>query len=44
MRAFYEKQNANLDDWIEVDTIVMSIADDILDSFNPDAGKATEPL
>lgn len=38
LRDFYERQNQCLDDWIEVDTLVMSIADDILDSMNPDAG------
>ncbi|KAL9107743.1 MAG: hypothetical protein Q9227_007365 [Pyrenula ochraceoflavens] len=37
IRQFYEKQNELLDDWVEVDTLVMSLADDILGSMNPDA-------
>ncbi|MCJ1475421.1 hypothetical protein MMC13_004083 [Lambiella insularis] len=37
VRAFYEEQNHRLDDWLEVDTLVNSVADDILDSMNPDA-------
>jgi hypothetical protein len=36
IRGFYERQNQQLDDWLEVDTVVMSMADDILDSMNPD--------
>lgn len=35
IRQFYEGQNERLNDWLEVDTIVMSIADDVLDSMNP---------
>lgn len=35
VRAFYEEQNNRLDDWLEVDMIVSSLADDILDSMNP---------
>lgn len=35
LRAFYEKQNESLNDWLEVDTLVMSMADDVLDSMNP---------
>ena len=36
LRRFYERQNQRLDDWLEVDTVVMSMADDILESMNPD--------
>lgn len=35
IRAFYEQQNERLNDWLEVDTLVMSMADDVLDSMNP---------
>ncbi|KAL8893240.1 MAG: hypothetical protein Q9192_005459 [Flavoplaca navasiana] len=35
VRQFYETQNERLNDWLEVDTVVMSIADDVLDSMNP---------
>ncbi|KAI4268397.1 MAG: hypothetical protein LQ337_007860 [Flavoplaca oasis] len=35
VRQFYESQNERLNDWLEVDTVVMSIADDVLDSMNP---------
>ena len=35
VRQFYERQNGNLDEWLEVDMIVRSLADDILDSFDP---------
>lgn len=35
MRAFYEEQNNRLDDWLEVDMIVTSLADDVLDSMHP---------
>lgn len=35
VRAFYEQQNERLNDWLEVDTLVMSMADDVLDSMNP---------
>jgi hypothetical protein len=35
VRAFYEEQNARLDDWREVDMVVSSLADDIVDSMNP---------
>jgi len=37
VKAFYEDQNARLNDWAEVDALVRHLADDILDSFNPDA-------
>lgn len=36
VRHFYEKQNATIDNWIEVDTLVRTMADDILDSMDPD--------
>ena len=35
VRKFYEEQNDRLNDWLEVDTIVIALADDILDSMNP---------
>ena len=35
VRAFYEEQNERLNDWLEVDTLVMSMADHVLDSMNP---------
>ncbi|KAF1933526.1 uncharacterized protein M421DRAFT_199459 [Didymella exigua CBS 183.55] len=35
VRSFYEEQNNRLDDWLEVDMIVTSLADDILDSMHP---------
>ena len=35
VRAFYEQQNERLNDWLEVDTLVMSMANDVLDSMNP---------
>ena len=37
MREFYEQQNERLNDWVEVDALVMAMADDIIDSMNPDA-------
>jgi divalent metal cation (Fe/Co/Zn/Cd) transporter len=36
VRAFYEAQNARLNDWLEVDAIVMAVADDVLESMDPD--------
>lgn len=36
VRKFYEGQNDRLNDWLEVDTIVMAIADDVLESMDPD--------
>lgn len=36
LRAFYEMQNQRLNDWLEVDAVVMAIADDVLESMNPD--------
>ncbi|KAF2811240.1 uncharacterized protein BDZ99DRAFT_508508 [Mytilinidion resinicola] len=35
VRHFYEDQNERLDDWMEVDTLVMTLADDVVDSMNP---------
>lgn len=35
IKAFYAQQNESLNDWLEVDTLVMSMADDVLDSMNP---------
>ncbi len=35
IRAFYAQQNESLNDWLEVDTLVMSMANDVLDSMNP---------
>lgn len=35
LKAFYEAQNERLNDWLEVDMLVMSMADDVLDSMNP---------
>ena len=34
VRRFYEEQNNRLNDWLEVDAIVSSMADDVLDSMN----------
>ena len=36
VRKFYEEQNERLNDWLEVDAVVMAIADDVLESMNPD--------
>ncbi|KAK4505047.1 hypothetical protein PRZ48_003010 [Zasmidium cellare] len=36
VRKFYEAQNQRLNDWLEVDAIVMAIADDVLESMQPD--------
>ncbi|KAF2012842.1 hypothetical protein BU24DRAFT_435193 [Aaosphaeria arxii CBS 175.79] len=35
LRAFYEEQNRRLDDWLEVDMVVTTLADDVLDSMGP---------
>lgn len=35
IKAFYEAQNDRLNDWLEVDSLVMNMADDVLDSMNP---------
>ncbi|KAK5050814.1 hypothetical protein LTR84_003373 [Exophiala bonariae] len=37
VRKFYEAQNAILNDWAEVDTIVLAMADDVMESMNTDA-------
>ena len=44
VRKFYEQQNERLNDWVEVDALVMAIGEDIIDSMNPDAGKSIRPL
>ncbi|KAH8201412.1 hypothetical protein TruAng_004412 [Truncatella angustata] len=36
VRAFYERQNEKLNDWLEVDAVVMAVADDVLESMDPD--------
>ncbi|CAK3854861.1 metal tolerance 11-like [Lecanosticta acicola] len=36
VRKFYQEQNQRLNDWLEVDAIVMAIADDVLESMDPD--------
>ncbi|PNS13873.1 Metal tolerance protein 9 [Sphaceloma murrayae] len=36
VREFYEQQNERINDWLEVDTLVMALADDVLDSMDPD--------
>ena len=36
VREFYEKQNDRLNDWLEVDAIVTAVADDVLESMDPD--------
>lgn len=36
LKGFYESQNSALNDWLEVDSIVRYIADDIFASFDPD--------
>ncbi|CAN8101974.1 unnamed protein product [Discula destructiva] len=36
VKQFYEEQNEALGDWLEVDSVVRSIADDIFESFDPD--------
>ncbi len=35
LRAFYEQQNDRLDDWLEVDALVKSMSDHIMESFDP---------
>ncbi|KAK8157750.1 hypothetical protein IWX90DRAFT_24959 [Phyllosticta citrichinensis] len=35
VRRFYQDQNERLNDWLEVDAIVMAMADEVLDSMNP---------
>jgi hypothetical protein len=36
VRNFYKTQNERLDAWLEVDTLVMSMSEDILGSMDPD--------
>ena len=36
VRAYYQKQNSRLNDWLEVDAVVMALADDVLESMDPD--------
>lgn len=36
VKKFYEEQNQRLNDWLEVDAIVMEVADDIIESMDPD--------
>ncbi|KAF2083695.1 hypothetical protein K490DRAFT_60261 [Saccharata proteae CBS 121410] len=35
VREFYKSQNENLNVWLEIDALVMAMADDVLDSMNP---------
>lgn len=35
IKSFYEKQNGSLNDWLEVDMLVSSMADEVLDSMDP---------
>ena len=35
IRSFYEAQNEKLDDWLEVDLLVKSVSDDVIDSLDP---------
>lgn len=36
VRKFYKAQNTRLNDWLEVDAIVTAVADDVLESMDPD--------
>lgn len=36
VRAYYDAQNKRLNDWLEVDAVVMAVADDVLESMDPD--------
>lgn len=36
VRAFYSDQNDRLNDWLEIDAIVTALADDVLESMDPD--------
>lgn len=36
VRSFYETQNERINDWLEVDAVVMAVADDVLESMDPD--------
>jgi len=42
VRKFYEDQNERLTDWLEVDAIVMAVADDVLESMDPDPDRDGE--
>ncbi|EXJ78944.1 hypothetical protein A1O3_08444 [Capronia epimyces CBS 606.96] len=37
LRHFYQSQNATLNAWAEVDTIVLAVADEVMESMNTDA-------
>ena len=37
VRVYYEVQNQKLNDWAEVNSLVWSLADDVVDSTNSDA-------
>lgn len=39
VRAYYEGVNQRLNDWLEVDALVLSVAGGVLDSMNPDADR-----
>ncbi|ETN39015.1 uncharacterized protein HMPREF1541_07057 [Cyphellophora europaea CBS 101466] len=39
VRHYYKEQNGRLNDWLEVDTIVKAMAEDVMDSMNPDADR-----
>ncbi|KAK3935713.1 hypothetical protein QBC46DRAFT_367380 [Diplogelasinospora grovesii] len=43
LRRFYEEQNERLDAWLEVDALVHAVADDVIDSMNPDADRDGVP-
>jgi len=36
VKKYYEKLNKRLNDWLEVDAVVMAVADDAIDSMDPD--------
>lgn len=36
LQNYYKAQNERIEDWVEIDTIVKAMADDIMDSMNPD--------
>ncbi|KAH9845224.1 metal tolerance protein 11-like [Teratosphaeria destructans] len=42
VRKFYEDQNDHLNDWLEVDAIVKAVADDVLESMDPDPDRDGE--
>ena len=39
LRKFYESQNDTIDACLEVDALVFAVADDVIDSMNPDADR-----